>query len=124
MSWTEYWAAGGHAAQPLYDQFQHGDCQEGVAPSRGPWCSVGLIARPHRGTHTGAGAGESIVGTGAEEVTPWHRSIRSSAPIMSFARSEAKSGRSARSGRGRRFPAIIGTGWLNHYPVAYGYGIE
>jgi hypothetical protein len=30
----------------------------------------------------------------------------------------------ANSIRSRATPAIIGTGWLSHYPVAYGYAIE
>ena len=32
MTWNIYWAAGGHSAQPLYDQFDYGGCAVGCGP--------------------------------------------------------------------------------------------
>ncbi len=32
MSWNFYWSAGGHAAQPLYNQFDYGGCAVGCGP--------------------------------------------------------------------------------------------
>ena len=33
MTWTQYWAAGGAAAQPAYNQFSYNGCEVGCGPS-------------------------------------------------------------------------------------------
>lgn len=170
MSWTEYWAAGGHAAQPRYNQFQHGDCMVGCGPVA--WAMVfgwadrqAATGSPYwsgrwgiyrqdgrRGSdalapiYPDVGTGNVIreirgqVGTfcsfGSGATVPWsmgeawqYLSGRTGAWLQTHWNSAGVHDRwladwAANSIIHRGTPAIIGTGWLNHYPVAYGYGVE
>lgn len=167
MSWSYSWAAGGHAAQPLYNQFQHAGCavgcgavawailfgwgdrqaETGNAYWAGRW---GLYRRDGgRGANDLApltmteGVRNVIrelrgqIGTfcafGSGATFPWNMpGARSYLSGRTYTRLDAHwnsvgwhEGRlreyARNSIRDRRTPAVIGTGWLNHYPVAYGY---
>lgn len=167
MSWTYYWAAGGHAAQPLYNQFQHNGCAVGCGPVA--WAMLfGWADRqaetgnaywaPRWGLYRrdgGRGANDiapltmtngvrnvireinSHVGTfcitGSGATWPWNMGNawrylqgRSGTRIVCHWNSvgwheDGLRNRAVASIRDRRTPAIIGTGWLSHYPMAYGY---
>jgi hypothetical protein len=167
VSWTYYWAAGGHAAQPLYSQFDHGGCRVGCGAVA--WAM--LIGWGDRQAETGNaywqgrwGLYRLNGGRGANDIAPLtqHEGIRnvireirgqigtfcafgSGATwpwrmdgVVEYLRGRTYTrisahwnslgihegglrNRAVTSIRDRRTPAIIGTGWLNHYPVAYGY---
>lgn len=167
MSWTKYWATGGHAAQPSYSQFAHDGCSVGCGPvawgilfawadrqaaQGNPYWSLRWgIYRHNGGTGNNAIAPLSL-NTGAKNMirklhdycgtfcvgnsaatTPWgmrnaqsYLNSRTGAKVSchwnSLGIPEHRLRRYARNSiRDRKTPAVIGTGWLNHYPVAYGY---
>jgi hypothetical protein len=168
MSWTYHWASGGHAAQPLYNQFQHGSCLVGCGAvawgmlfgwgDRQAESGSNAYWRPRNGLYRQGG------GRGANAVAPLSmddgvrsmiRELRGQIGTFCAGNSGATppwsmdgswrylSGRTGTrqvchwnvlgihedrlrnhaiaSIRDRRTPAIIGTGWLSHYPLAYGY---
>lgn len=167
MSWTFYWAAGDHNAQPKYDQFDYKGCAVGCGGVA--WAI--LFAWADRQAETGnaywagrfgiyrenGGRGSNalapiymdsgvrnmikeirdhistfcIFGSGA--TFPWDMSqarrylsgrtyTRLSTHYNSFGIDESRLREYARNSiRDRKTPAVIGTGWLSHYPVAYGY---
>lgn len=168
MSWTFYWAAGGHAAQTRYDQFTYGSCQVGCGPvawamlfgwgDRQAESGTNAYWAPRNGLYRfngGRGANDlapipmtegirnvirelhgqlgtfCIFGSGA--TWPWE--MDDAVEYLngrSFTRLQAdwnsvgwhEDGlreRARNSIRDRATPAIIGTGWLSHYPLAYGY---
>lgn len=167
MSWHFYWAAGGHAAQPLYNQFQHAGCAVGCGPVA--WAMLfgwgdrqAAFGNPYWAPRWGLYRQNG--GYGADAVAP----ITMDAGIQNIIREihghvgtfcmfgsgatypwrmpDAWHYLSGRTGTGlqaywnsfgihedglrdwaagsiiyRATPAIIGTGWLSHYPLAYGY---
>jgi hypothetical protein len=167
MSWTFYWATGGHAAQPLYYQFQHEGCNVGCGPVA--WAILFCWADRQAGTgnsywaprwglyRENGGYGTDVVapltmddgvrniireihgyvGTfclfGQGATYPWemddaaqYLSGRTWTTLTTHYNSWGYGTSSLRkkarnSIRDRDTPAIIGTGWLSHYPVAYGY---
>ena len=168
MSWTYYWATGGHGAQVLYNQFSHGSCQVGCGPvawamlfgwgdrqaesgTNAYWAPRnGLYRRdggrgPNDTAPTGMTEGISnvirelhgqlgtfcIFGSGA--TWPWemddaieYLNGRSFTQLQAHWNSvgwheDGLRNRARNSIRDRATPAIIGTGWLSHYPLAYGY---
>jgi hypothetical protein len=167
MSWTYHWATGGHGAQCLYNQFDHGSCKVGCGPvawmmlngwadrqaafGNSYWSGRWGLYRENGGRgpdalaplSNDAGIRNAIreirghVGTfclfGNGATFPWRMpDVRRYLNGRTYARqrchwnslgiSEARLRRHARNSiRDRRTPAIIGTGWLNHYPLAYGY---
>jgi len=167
MTWTYYWATGGHGAQPLYEQYKFGNCQIGCGPvawailfgwadrqaaaGNSYWSPRWGIYRQDGGTgandvaplgmtkgirkvieelHTDVST-FCIAGSGA--TFPWdmpqaqnylnpRTGTRVSCHWNSIGIHESRLRRYARDSiRDRGTPAIIGTGWLSHYPVAYGY---
>ena len=168
MSWTYYWAAGGSAAQPRYNQFQHQGCAVGCGPvawamlfgwgdyqaesgSNAYWSPrFGLYRRDGgRGANDCAPLNmtEGIrnvireihgqVGTfcisGSGATWPWEMDdateylngrtgTRLDTHHHPFGMDEDLLRVYARNSiRDRQTPAIIGTGWLSHYPLAFGY---
>jgi hypothetical protein len=168
MAWTYYWAAGGHAAQPLYNQFDHNGCAVGCGPvawsmlfgwgDRQAELGGNAYWAPRNGLYRrdgGRGANDIAptgmidgirnvirelrgqVGTfclfGSGATWPWEMDdaveylngrsyTRISCHWHSLGWHEDRLRNYARDSiRDRATPAIIGTGWLNHYPVAYGY---
>jgi hypothetical protein len=168
MAWTFYWAAGGHAAQPFYNQFDVSGCAVGCGSvawaqlfgwadrqaelgGNAYWASRNGLYRRDGGRGANDTAPltmtegirnvirelHSQVGTfcifGSGATWPWEMDdsveyvngrsyTRISCHWNSFGFHEDRLRNYARSSiRDRATPAIIGTGWLNHYPVAYGY---
>lgn len=167
MSWTYYWASGGHAAQPLYFQFQYKGCAVGCGGVA--WAMLfGWADRqaangnaywaPRWGLYRrNGGRGENVVApllmddgvrnmireirddigtfciSGSGATFPWdmkqarnYLNGRTGTTLSTHYNSvgihESRLREKARNSiRDRQTPAIIGTGWLNHYPVAYGY---
>lgn len=167
MGWTYYWAAGGHAAQPLYRQFDYGGFKVGC----GPVAWTMLFCWADRQAATGNaywaprfGLYRQNGGTGADVVAPLTQDAgvenvirdlrnrcgtfnlggqgatlpasmgnaagylapRTGARLATsynvFGISEGRLRDAARNSiRDRATPAVIGTGWLSHYPLAYGY---
>lgn len=167
MTWTYHWAAGGHAAQPRYNQFTY----NGFAVGCGPVAWAMLFGWADRQAETGNaywaprwGLYRRDGGHGANDIAPlaMTEGIRNvirelhnrlgtfnlfgsgaTTPWSMPAASGYLTGRSGariechwnilgihegyirdsaiRAIRDRATPAIIGTGWLNHYPMAYGY---
>jgi hypothetical protein len=168
MSWGYFWAAGGDAAQPLYDQFQYGSCQVGCgpvawamlfgwgdnqaesgtnaywAPRTGLYLKDGgrgandraplvmtdgvrnVICELHGevGTWCVGGNGPTPPGQmdGAVQYLNGRTGTRLDAHWNAFGYHEDRlRDYAGLSIRDRKTPAIIGTGWLTHYPLAYGY---
>lgn len=168
MSWTYYWAAGGHAAQPSYNQFDYKGCAVGCggvawailfgwadrqaeSGTNSYWAGRWGLYRENGGRTGNALAPLSmnegvrnmireirdqintfcIAGSGA--TFPWkmdgarsYLSGRTATTLRTHYNSvgihEGRLRDYARNSiKDRQTPAIIGTGWLNHYPVAYGY---
>jgi hypothetical protein len=167
MTWTYYWASGGHAAQPLYNQYQFSGCAIGCGPvawsmlfawadrqaafGNPYWRNAWGIYRQNGGTGADAvaplamdngvrnmtqeirGQVSTFCITGSGATFPWdmagaqrYLNPRTSARVRTHYNSVGWSEDRLRdyvrnSIRDRATPAIIGTGWLNHYPLAYGY---
>lgn len=166
-SLTYYWAAGGHAAQPKYNQFSYKGCQVGCGAVA--WGILFAWADRQAGSGNSYWAGRWGIyrqngGSGANALAPLNmddgvknmiREIRDhigtfcisgQGATWPWSMSSARKYLSGRTGatlsthynaagistddlrdivirsiRYRKTPAIIGTGWLYHYPVAYGY---
>lgn len=167
MSWTYYWASGGHDVQPMYHQFQH----KGFRVGCGPVTWTMLFCWADRQAANGSaywgsrwGLYRSNGGKGSDDVAPLDQAagvenvikeIHDHVDTFNLAGNgatlpqkmyKAKKYFTGRTGtrlvthyngagvpetrlreyardsiRDRATPAIIGTGWLNHYPMAYGY---
>lgn len=170
MAWTFHWAAGGHAAQTRYNQFQYSGCAVGCGAvawgmlfgwgDRQAELGGNAYWAPRNGLYRSGG------GRGANAIAPidMDEGVRSMirelrGQIGTFCAPFGNSGatppwsmdgawrylsgrsytrqvchwnsigwsedglrnRAIASIRDRRTPAIIGTGWLSHYPLAYGY---
>ena len=167
MSWTYYWAHGGEAAQPRYQQFVENNCYIGCGPVAwtilfcwadrqaavgnsywsGRWGIYrqdggygGDVVAPiqqdngvknvirelhnHVGTFCSFGQGATFPWsmaeawrylsgrTGAWMSANWNSVGVAEAWLRDWAVAAI---------RNRGVPAVIGTGWLSHYPVAFGY---
>ncbi len=167
MSWNYYWSAGGHAQQPLYNQFPHGACAVGCGPVA--WAMLfcwgdrqAALGNPYWAPRWGLYRQNG--GYGADVMAPIYQDggvnsiIREingyvgtfcwsgSGATVPWSMGEARRYLSGRTGTSlqthwnsvgihedglrdwaansiiyRATPAIIGTGWLSHYPMAYGY---
>lgn len=167
MSWNYYWATGGSAAQPAYNQFDYDGCAVGCGPVA--WAMLFCWAdyqaahgnsywAPRNGLYRRDG------GRGADAVAPLnqdngvnnvikelHNEVHTFCAFGSGATCpwdmpgawSYLNGRTGTQGRAdwnsfgwcqdslrdraissivnRHTPAIIGTGWLSHYPMAFGY---
>lgn len=167
MSWTYYWARGGHSAQPLYNQFPYRGCAVGCgAVAWGilfAWADRqaafgNLYWAPRWGLYReNGGRGTNVVAplsmddgvrnmireirddigtfciTGSGATFPWDMSqarrylngrtgttLSTHYNSVGIHRGHLRE-KARNSIRDRQTPAIIGTGWLSHYPVAYGY---
>ena len=168
MTWTYYWASGGHSAQTLYNQFDHAGCAVGCGPvawgmlfgwadrqaeggTNAYWAPRWGLYRQDGGRGFNELAPVSMtegirnvvrelhgqVGTfcafGSGATWPWEM-VDAVAYLSgrTFTRLEAHwnsigwhedglRNYARNSIRDRGTPAVIGTGWLNHYPLAYGY---
>lgn len=168
MAWTYYWAAGGHAAQTRYNQFDFGGCAVGCGPvawamlfgwgDRQAEVGGNPYWAPRNGLYRrdgGRGANDLApidmndgirnvirelhgeVGTfcmfGSGATAPWdmpgavgYLSGRTYTRLVAHWNSigwheDGLRNIAVASIRDRRTPAVIGTGWLSHYPLAYGY---
>lgn len=167
MSWNFYWSAGGHAAQPLYNQFDYSGCAVGCGPVA--WAMLFGWGDHQAGTGNAywaprIGLYRQNGGYGADVVAPLYmdegvkniiREIHNyvgtfclfgSGATFPWDMGSAWHYFTGRTGTGlqthwnslgihedglrdwaanqiiyRQTPAIIGTGWLSHYPMAYGY---
>ncbi|TAN61726.1 hypothetical protein EPN18_06095 [bacterium] len=167
MTWTYYWASGGHAAQPLYNQFQYNGCYVGCGPVAwamlfcwADWQAANGNAywAPRWGLYReNGGRGNNVVApltqdTGVSNIIKEINGqvgtfcITGSGATLPSSMGGASAYLSGRTGtslgthynvlgisedrlreyarnsiRDRATPAVIGTGWLTHYPMAYGY---
>ncbi len=167
MSWTYYWASGGHSAQPRYNQFDYQGCAVGcggvawamlfgwadrqAATGNAYWAPRWGLYRNNGGRGSNAVAPLSMdngvrnmireirndIGTfcitGSGATFPWdmHKArnylrgrtgttLGTHYNVFGIHKSSLRN-LARNSIRDRSTPAIIGTGWLSHYPVAYGY---
>lgn len=167
MGWTEYWAAGGQAAQPAYDQFEQSGCWIGCGPVA--LAMMFLWADRQAGTGNAYWAPRNGLyrqngGRGADAVAPLNQDqgvvnviqelhndvgtfcIFGSGATFPWSMGGSWQYLNGRTGttldcdwdslgidedglrdkaissiRDRHTPAVIGIGWLSHYPLAFGY---
>ncbi len=167
MSWNYYWAAGGGAAQPRYNQFVSGGCYIGCGPVA--WAMLfcwGDYQAEHGNSYWAGRTGLYLQngGRGANASAPLNQDsgvnnviteLHNEVHTFCIAGSGATcpwdmpgawsylNGRTGTRGRAdwnsigwcqddlrdrvidsivnRHTPAVIGTGWLSHYPMAFGY---
>jgi hypothetical protein len=167
MGWTYYWAAGGSAAQPAYNQYPYGSCYVGCGPVA--WTML-FCWGDYQSAHGNAywaprnGLYRLNGGRGADDVAPLNQTagvqnvineihgdvgtfcIFSSGATVPWSMPSAWNylngrtwtslqcdwdsfgffedglrDRAISSIRDRQTPAVIGIGWLSHYPLAFGY---